>query len=310
MADVHPIVRIDQASGYVYLRESVIVAFFLDPPIASSSSELLSAFDLFLSMVPDGALRWESIGASSEEWKPIDKSTLKRCRAQLSPQAAAKRRLTSFELADGERAGDVPNYGFLVLGGPRRPELPGEKCLLQMSLPTSVIEGDRAEAFVQRVAQIASVVPYTSGYASPALQWAERDRERAFAEARALAVRYPGYDVQMNTTGRKRLGSRVRGARWITFLGENLAAEVGGAKALRMALPEQVQIEAVGVGVMVRAGLRPELGDKANRRDTPLLASVAKVLEPVTAFGEVVLLGSFAEWDKAVLEKWERRFLD
>ena len=117
MADVHPIVRIDQASGYVYLRESVIVAFFLDPPIASSSSELLSAFDLFLSMVPDGALRWESIGASSEEWKPIDKSTLKRCRAQLSPQAAAKRRLTSFELADGERAGDVPNYGFLVLGG-------------------------------------------------------------------------------------------------------------------------------------------------------------------------------------------------
>ena len=83
-----------------------------------------------------------------------------------------------------------------------------------------------------------------------------------------------------------------------------------GAEDFLVETPEQVQIEAVGAGVMVRAGLRPELGDKANRRDTPLLASVAKVLEPVTAFGEVVLLGSFAEWDKAVLEKWERRFLD
>ena len=131
MADVHPIVRIDQASGYVYLRESVIVAFFLDPPIASSSSELLSAFDLFLSMVPDGALRWESIGASSEEWKPIDKSTLKRCRAQLSPQAAAKRRLTSFELADGERAGDVPNSPARNVCSRCRYRLPSLRVIVQ-----------------------------------------------------------------------------------------------------------------------------------------------------------------------------------
>jgi hypothetical protein len=61
---------------------------------------------------------------------------------------------------------------------------------------------------------------------------------------------------------------------------------------------------------MIRAGLIPEIGDKAQKQGTPLLNAVAKILEPVTAFEEVVLLGSLAKWDKDFLRWWERRFLD
>ena len=60
---------------------------------------------------------------------------------------------------------------------------------------------------------------------------------------------------------------------------------------------------------MMRAGNVPEIGDRARKVGTPLLRLVAKVLRPVTAFKEIVLLRVFGH-DEEFLDKWERRFLD
>jgi hypothetical protein len=304
------VIRTDSASGVTYLREAVVVAFFLRPPISALADALLGAFDRFIGMVPADALKWASIGASSEEWKPFESTTVKRCKAQLSGTAPAKRRLTSFEVKDGTRGGDAPAYACLVLGGPVRPDKPTERCLFQMSFPVEVLERESVSEFVKGIHTIASAIPYESGYASPSLQWAELGRDQAIAESRALASRYPGYDIQMNSTGRTWLGPRVRGARWLTFLGADLAQALGGAAALRDVLPDTIGIEPAGRGVMIRVGETPELGDANRKVRIPALDSLARVLEPVTAFQEVVLLGSLADWDKDRLEKWERRFLD
>ena len=308
MSETNRIVLRD-AAGRVYLRAAINVAFFLKPPIDEVVSELRAVFDEYLGMVSPETLRWEAVGAAAEEWKPFNSTTIKRCRAQLSQPAASKRRLTAFELADGEVAGDAPQNSFQVLGGPIRTNLPQETCLLQMCFPSDAVKADSVDGFVAQVRQLASLMPYVSGYCSPVLNWAELGREEAIARTRDIVARHAGFDIHMNSTGRTWLGTRVRGARWLTFLGRSLVDALGGQESLRRSLSAEIDLQTAGDGLMVRAGKQPELGDATKGQETPLLRTVARVIEPVTAFEEVVLLGSFADWDKDALRNWERRFL-
>ncbi len=298
-------------SGAVQLRDAVTVAFFLPMPLHEVIQGVLRAFESYLRAVPSHALRWASIGASSEEWKLISKTTIERCKRQLAPPAAEKRKLTSFELVDGETAADAPQYGFIAIGGPYDSSSPDERNLVQMHFPTHAIEPQNVDAFVDDIRHLAAMVPYVSGYASPGLQISELYQAQAFADARRLATRYAGYDVQCNKLGRIDIDTRVRGARWLTFLGNEITETLGGSVALRTVLPEPIAIEQVGSGLMIRAGKCPELGDTNRRVGTPLLSSVAHALEPVTLFNEPVLLATdFAEDDEEFLQRWERRFLD
>ena len=216
-------------TGRVYLREALIVAFFFPPPIAEAAEGLGRVLDLYVAAIPPGSLTWSSIGASSEEWKPVGRTTIQRCRDQLKREAAAKRKLTSFELTDGQVGGDARGYGIAVLGSPGGDQdLPDELCLVQMEFPMETLDATTADKFVDLCKQIAGLVPYVSGYASAGLQWAELHRSEAAAESRGLAMRHPGYDVEMNDSACLRLGRRVRGARWLTFLGDELVAAVDG----------------------------------------------------------------------------------
>lgn len=301
--------ELDSETGSVYLREAMTVAFFLPTPIHEIVDPLLAACDEYFKMIPQDALRWASVGANSEVWKPVDSTTQRRCRAQLSATAAEKRSLTSFELADGEMAGDAPSHGIMVIGNPTDPAMPDELSLMQMYFPSEVVKSDRVDQFVDNVCKVANLLPFVSGYASPGLQWAEIGRRSAVKRSRSIMARYPGYDVQMNETGRRRLGLRVRGARWLTFLGPQIMKNLGGAESIGEMLSEPIEVQSIGQGVMIRAGNLPEIGDRGRNVGTPLLRSVAKVLEPVTVFKEIAMLGSF-DRDEEFLDKWERRFLD
>lgn len=309
MKKITKICEVEPETGIVYLREAVTVAFFLPTPIHEIVDSLLAACNEYFKVIPQDVLRWESVGANSDVWKPINSTTLRRCRAQLNTAAAEKRSLTSFELADGEQAGDAANHGIIVIGKPATPQLPNELSLMQMYFPSEVVEVNHVEQFLDDICRIASLLPFVSGYVSPGLQWAEIGRRTAVTRSRKIMARYPGYDVQMNETGRKRLGLRVRGARWLTFIGPDIMKKLGDAESIGRKLIEPIQIETVGQGIMIRAGNTPEMGDSYRNVGTPLLRSVATVLQPVTVFEEGAILGRFSR-DKEFVGKWEHRFLD
>jgi hypothetical protein len=304
------ILKKDRASGLVYLRESLLVAFFSPSPIHEQVDGLRRAVDLYLKRIPPNGLTWASVGASSEEWKPFGKQTVARVMDQLKKEPAKARKLTAFELADGEVGGDAPGYGVEVVGQPRDPAKPDKMCLLQMSFPMETLEANTAESFVGFCKEVAGCIPYVSGYASPALQWSEMFRGKAASEAKALALRHPGYDVHVNNSTRIRIGKRTRGARWLTFLGDDLVEAVGGQARLRKALSAAIKIEKAGDGLMIRAGDLPEIGDVNKKQGVPLLREVAPPLEPVTVFDDPALLGNFANHDAVLLRRWERRLLD
>jgi hypothetical protein len=297
--------------GTVYLCDGVTAAFFLPTPLDASADAVLAAFELYLQHVPDKVLRWCSLGADSEEYRAVDGKTIGRCKALLSKESARKRKLTAFEIVDGARAGDAATNGFGVLGNPVDRRAPLERNLVQVYFPSeSVATAAKADRLVGMINEIAASLPFVYAYASPALHWARSMPVEAFADAQAVAKRYPGFDVQNNELTRTDIGTKTRGARWLTLLGPELIKKVGGMKKVGALAGSDVDVAEVGHGIAIRAGRQPEVGDRNRKVGAPLLRKVAKLLEPVTLFDEPALGESvFGEDDPAFFEAWEKRFL-
>jgi hypothetical protein len=205
----------------------------------------------------------------------------------------------------------APGYGVRFRGGPKDSLWPDERSLLQFYFPAGA--ADDADVFVAKARALAEPLPFVSGYASPSLQYSpDLMRHEAMRKARAVAARYPGYDVHYNQRSAVDQGDFVRGARWLTFLGPAVLKKLGGAKAIDRALSAPVTVTPVGHGLMIRASQEPEIGDENKRLRTPGLRQVGKLLEPVTNFDDTALVGAgFAEdATDPLLLKWQRRFVD
>ncbi|MDC0710710.1 DUF3396 domain-containing protein [Stigmatella sp. ncwal1] len=108
--------------------------------------------------------------------------------------------------------------------------------------------------------------------------------------------RYPGIDVPDESIG-WRLGTRLWGVHWLTFLGQPVLGALGGAAALRTRLrtPGVDVQEVEGERAVVTLGEWPEAGDTETGRVLPAYRELARVLEP---------------WLYQEQRSWERRFLD
>ncbi len=299
---------VEKKSGAIQLRSGVVQAFFLPTPFVNVVNGILIAFERYLRRIPAGALHWRSIGASSEEWRPFDKHTIHRCLDQLDAEAARERPLSYFELRDGDTADDAPGYSVSVIGQPEDPEFPEERNLLQFVYPSDVLRPEGIESFVQETLVCAELLPFVSGYASPALFCSNEDAWRA---ARAPAKRYPGFDLHDNINTRLEINGLVRGARWLTLLGPDQVVSLGGEASIIKCLPDTVVVLPAGAGLMARVSPLPELYDTRAKTDMTAMKALAELLEPITLFEESALYCTeFIAQDDDRLRSWERRFLD
>lgn len=308
MKKIEEIIRADSESGLVYIRSCVILAFFIDKPVHNHSEELIKLLNRYIEIVPPEALKWSVASASQEEWRETNTATLVRIKSSLAPAKSSKRDLTAFRLSD---SGDsAPSYSFRLIGQPLDKGWPDPVTLVQVTFPVNVLSEGNLEEFIVQVRELAGLAKANYGYCSLGFNYNELNIEEAFKEIKKIALRHPGYDVQVNDMIHVEIGKKVRGARWITFLSTELVTLLGGLEKLRKQLPQQIVVEKILNGVMLRAGKFPELGDVNRKVKTPLLREVAKVLEPVTHFNEVYICSYLADGDEDLARKWERRFLD
>jgi len=308
--DIPTIAHKDAESGKVALRNAVLLACFVQRPVHEICEAVTSMLDEYLSCIPAEALKWAIPNASAEQWKSVDQKTLPGIKKLLDPQGAKARDLTSFRLADS--AGEAPAFEFRFAGKPKSYKSPPACSLVQMVFPIETAREAYVDGLVERVKRLSAMIDCAYAYCSPALLYRELRLVYAYPDLRGLAMRHPGYDVQNNLQAAwgMNMGTRVRGARWITLLGTQLQAQLGGAAKVERTLGGAFGIELVGSALMIQAGRIPEIGDTNRREDTPLLRSLAKVLEPVTAFDEKDLVFGRFEDDDVLLQRWERRFLD
>ncbi|WP_255208001.1 type VI immunity family protein [Myxococcus sp. AM009] len=118
---------------------------------------------------------------------------------------------------------------------------------------------------------------------------------------------YPGLDIIDLGELSWKLGTRVRGPSWLTFLGQPVLDELNGATGL------QTRLSAAGTTVqslddnraVVTLGEWPEAGDMDQGDRLPAYRELARALAPWT-YREEHLRGLGAEAQR----RWERRFLD
>ena len=308
---IPPVFKKDN-DGTVYLRDGITVAFFMPTPLEAAAPGIRLALERYLARLVPGTLKWASVGADAEEFRPLTAKAVERCRSMLSNEATRKRDLTAFHLVDGACDGDAPSHGVFLIGNPTDAQEPLESNLLQFYFPSSVVDtAEQADQFVDLLIHLSEKLPIKYGYASPSLHWSEVSEIDAFAAARRIAARSPGFDVQYNEYTRSDLGNMTRGARWLTWLGVDLVKRLGGFQQLLNLTSHDVHVVETAAGVLIRAGRVPDVGDQNRNVGTPHLCALAAVLQPVTLFDESALADtSFADEDPAAFAKWEHRFLD
>lgn len=298
-------IRLSNDDDNVFLRDSFILVFFCKKPFKDLAAAYGRAFEHWLETTPEEGRKWASVGANSADYKPLTPQRLAAARKQLEPAKAHTRELSAFEIGGPQQLN--PDY-FFECWGFRDPEN-DEASFLEIRLPRSPTTEAEVAAALALAKQVGAMLPYSSGYASPALTWGVEGQQMAFAEeVGKLAFRHPGYDVPESKSSCFRIGDKLRGTYWLNFIGPTVLKKLGGEKGLCSKLDASIGIEKVGDGLMLQAGPKPEVGDVNRKANLLLLRSLAKVLEPVTLFDDNSLDNNFIEDGDS--ERWKRRHLE
>ena len=79
-----------------------------------------------------------------------------------------------------------------------------------------------------------------------------------------LMTRFPGFDFPSTIAFAREVGAvhdRIKSVNWLTALGDDLVAQLGGLATMREALEPACTIHAYDGGVVIQAGPTPRLGD-------------------------------------------------
>jgi hypothetical protein len=122
-----------------------------------------------------------------------------------------------------------------------------------------------------------------------------------------LCLRYPGMDVFLLRSLSWKLGTRVKGPSWLTFLGQPVLGELGGVEGLRtrFTAPSTTVEPLPGDRAVISLGPWPEAGDTDVGRNLPEYRELSRVLGPH-------LYRPTRSWSpyfpEDVWQRWSRRF--
>ncbi|QRN97558.1 DUF3396 domain-containing protein [Archangium violaceum] len=180
-------------------------------------------------------------------------------------------------------------------------------CVASFWLSTEYLE-EQGPGRVRALAlALAAPLPFCSGNGGLAFLGLN-DAVGVTKEIQDRCFRYPGMDIPDVALYSYNIGTRVRGPSWLTFLGQPVLGELGGAAALRARLhsPDTTVRELDGERAVVTLGEWPDAGDTEQGRTLPAYRELARVLEPWLYEGPLPE-SQFRPEDR---RRWERRFLD
>jgi hypothetical protein len=230
-----PVIRLRTDLGDVVARDGVVLCFFMHRSHGEVASAVWRALEIFRRDIPARALGWythpdgDILPLDDKGWEHIRKKMLER------PSATA----CNIELQ--EDSSEAGGYHFEYRG--RKLDAPifshdeDSTSALALSLPTEYLL-EHGPAHLRALAlEIARDLPFSFGYASLAIVSPHGMWYAARRELVPFLSRYLGLDFYHLDETSRIIGTRARGAYWLTFLGQPLLGQLGGAEALRQKLP-------------------------------------------------------------------------
>ncbi|WP_120508423.1 type VI immunity family protein [Rahnella bruchi] len=99
-----------------------------------------------------------------------------------------------------------------------------------------------------------------------------------------LLQRHPGVDHQdtvIFSLSCKNVHNRIKGVNWLTILGDDIVAELGGIGVIHAKLGEKCRVHSYEGGVIIIAGPIPQLGDTYENFIPERYKSVARLTKPI-----------------------------
>ncbi len=300
MTEHDPRIRIRARNGHVVLREGLNICFYLRHAHAEVAQKVRQSLDTFQGVVGAGAL--DRFADTDGDWHPLDAAGWRYVHEELQADDWALVRLRS-ESPEG------PAFGFEYHGktvSDVSMDEPGAVTALGFWLPTEALESLGPQRIRELAIELAKPLPFCFGHAGLSFN-GELDLVGVDHEVDLRRFRHPGLDVFDLGALSWKLGTRVRGPSWLTFLGQPVLDQLDGAAGLRSRLGEEhIQVDALDPHrVVITLGESPEAGDVDQGHTLPAYRALARVLEPWT-YREEHLHGSGEETQR----RWERRFLD
>lgn len=292
-----------EGERYPSVRESVSISFYMRRPHREVAPAVMRALEAYRRAIAPHTLTWYS--GMEGDWRELDEQGWEINRQKMQrPQGANLWLRGSPEL--------ITDYEFryhgMALDASPLNEDPGATCAVAFWLPTEYLEV-HGPAQVRKLAlELGAELPFNSGHAGLSFYFTE-DMVGISDPLHDLCFRHPGMDMPAMEKLPLRLGTRVKGACWLTFLGPPVLDSLGGGAGLRARLHSSgTSVEGLSTGrVVVTLGEWPEAGDIEHGNTLPQYRELAQVLKPWLYEALRSPWSGFTDED---VRRWERRFLD
>jgi hypothetical protein len=299
-----PVIRLRNKSGELMARDGVILCFFMRRTHREIAPAVWRALQTYRRAIPPQALGWYS--SPEGDTLPLDDQGWEHIREKLLERSWGDAWNVELE----ENCSEVGGYNFEYRGW--RLEAPSfaldkdSACGVSFSFPTEYLL-EHGPAHLRALAlALARELPFSFGYASLAFVCPRGLWYSARHELLGPLSRYLGFDLYYLDDTTMVIGTRARGAYWLTFLGQPLLGQLGGLESLRNELasfPEVSFQSLEGERLLVTLGEWPEVIDTAKPLHPAQYRVLARLLEP---FLYEERTGWFS-LDKDNMRRWLRR---
>jgi hypothetical protein len=303
MIERYPRVRLYltvEGERFPCIQTSLSICFYMQRPYQEVAPAVMSARDIYLKAIDPHSLAWSP--DMEGYWQELDDAGWRLIlQEMLHPRGA------NIWLRDTPHL--VTDYEFKYRGRELdESDNPGLVSTVAFWLPTDFLEARGPDRIRDLALRLGSVLPFNSGHAGLSF-YCDESTLGMTDPLRDLCFRYPGMDIPAMGSLSSKIGTRVKGAYWLTFLGSPVLDELGGTAGLRTRLHSPgTLVEELGAGrAVVTLGEWPEAGDLEHGRTLPAYRELARVLEPWRYQAPRSPWSGFSLED---VRRWERRFLD
>ena len=298
-----PVIRLRNKYGVLAARDGVILCFFMRRSHKEVAPAIWRALQTYRRAIPPQALGWYV--SEDGDFPPLDDKSWEHIRWRMLERPWGIACLV--ELADNPS--EAGSYRFEYAGRQLDADLfrhdEDSTSGVAFSFPTEYLL-EHGPAHLRALAlEIARELPFSFGYASLAFVSSGGSWYSARRELLPLLSRYQGLDLYRIGETSRIIGTRARGAYWLTFLGQPLLSQLGGPQALRHKLPfPDVSFQPLeGERLLITLTEWPDAIDTEKRFYPAQYRELALLLEPFFCEERT---GWFS-LDKEQMRRWMRR---
>ena len=261
---------------YTIVRPGISLCLLYGESAVTLAPAVARILEQYIRFVPPASL--QTYLTADGTWKKMNSRTLDttlRTLRSISPDEYAE-----FHFGQ-EPVRNVGDFGAHFYAGPLEKSRPTRDAALYLEFPADVT-AFTLDQLVDFVRAIACSHPFDSGHCGYAFKNLQMSlRREAFKAIGRMAMRYIGFDVS-NDLVRLEARGRVCNVSWLTLLGREITAKLGGVGELRRQLADAVDVAECGTGTVIRATSVPIVGD-VNRgaKEIAMLRRLAEITRSV-----------------------------